>query len=47
MDKNEATMVIWQALSCYCEDSVSSDEDALQEVDDAWQIILKELGNLE
>jgi len=44
MDKNEALTVIWQALSCYCEDSISSDEDALEEVEEAWGIIQREVA---
>lgn len=39
MDKNEAMLVVWQALTSYCEDSISSDEEAVQEVETAWQII--------
>jgi len=41
MDINEATTVIWQALSCYCEDSISSDDAALEEIETAWKILLQ------
>jgi hypothetical protein len=39
MDKNEAMLVVWQALTSYCEDSIASDEESKQELDEAWQII--------
>jgi hypothetical protein len=39
MDKNEAMLVVWQALISYSEDSIASDEESKQELDEAWEII--------
>jgi len=39
MDKNEAMLVVWQALTSYSEDSIASDEESKQELNEAWQII--------
>jgi len=39
MDANEALQVIWMVLSDYAENCISSDQDALNELDEAWQLI--------
>ena len=39
MDANEALNVIWMVLSDYAENCIASDQDALDELDEAWQLI--------
>jgi hypothetical protein len=44
MDATEALQVIWMVLSDYAENCIASDQDALDELDEAWQLIRESKG---
>ncbi len=44
MDATEALNVIWMVLSDYAENCISSDQDALDELNEAWQLIRESKG---
>jgi len=44
MDATEALNVIWMVLSDYAENCISSDQDALNELNEAWQLIRESKG---
>jgi len=44
MDATEALNVIWMVLSDYAENCISSDQDAIDELNEAWQLIRESKG---
>ena len=44
MDATEALNVIWMVLSDYAENCISSDQDAVDELNEAWQLIRESKG---